>query len=59
MSAKIVADSSCDLNEQLREELNISIAPLTIQIDDKLYIDDEELRYGRIYGSNETKQASS
>ncbi len=43
MSAKIVADSSCDLNEELRKGMNISIAPLTLQIDDKIYIDDKDI----------------
>jgi len=40
---KIVADSSCDLNEDLKNRLNIDIVPLTIYFEDKEYIDDETL----------------
>lgn len=40
---KIVADSSCDLNEDLMNELNISLVPFKIDIDDNSFIDDEKL----------------
>ena len=40
---KIVADSSCDLNDALREELKVQIVPLTISIDGVDYRDDETL----------------
>lgn len=43
MNIKIVADSSCDLNEDIRRELNIDIAPLTMHLKDKEYVDDEKL----------------
>ncbi|NLM13872.1 MAG: DegV family protein [Epulopiscium sp.] len=43
MGIKIVADSSCDLTDQMKEEMNIEIAPLTLQLEDKKYIDDEQL----------------
>lgn len=43
MNFKIVADSSCDLNEDLKKKMNIDLVPLTIEIDGKRYIDDENL----------------
>ena len=43
MSIKIVVDSCCDLNDQIRKSVNISIAPLTIQLKGKTYRDDESL----------------
>lgn len=41
MPIKIVADSCCDLNENLKEQMNIKLAPLTIELDGKVYKDDE------------------
>lgn len=43
MDIKIVADSSCDLTENMKKELNADIAPLILQLEDKKYIDDENL----------------
>ena len=43
MNYKIVADSSCDLNEALKEQLNIKLVPFKIDVDDKKFIDDEEM----------------
>ncbi|MDR7857725.1 DegV family protein [Tissierella sp.] len=43
MSYKIVADSSCDLNEELKEKLNISLVPFKIDVEDRTFIDDENL----------------
>ncbi|SCL94364.1 DegV family protein [Sporanaerobacter sp. PP17-6a] len=43
MTFKIVADSSCDLNEELKKEMNISLVPLKIDIGEKCFIDDENL----------------
>ena len=40
---KIVADSSCDLSEDLEKKLNIEIVPLTLRLGDKEFIDDENL----------------
>lgn len=40
---KIVADSSCDLNEELEKDLNISLVPFKIDIDDESFIDNEDL----------------
>lgn len=43
MPIKIVADSCCDLNDELIKELNLALVPLTIQMDEKIYRDDKEL----------------
>ncbi|MHB1392926.1 MAG: DegV family protein [Clostridia bacterium] len=43
MSIKIVADSSCDLNEDLKKELGVALVPLTLQIGEINYRDDESL----------------
>ncbi len=43
MSVKIVADSSCDLNEDLKRELGLTLVPLTLQIGETNYRDDESL----------------
>ena len=43
MEIKIVADSSCDLTDEMKKEMNIEIVPLTLQLGDKIYIDDESL----------------
>lgn len=43
MAIKIIADSSCDLNEELRKEMDIKIAPLILQLGNKSYIDNETL----------------
>lgn len=41
MAVKIVADSCCDLNDNLKAQMNIKIAPLTIELEGKVYKDDE------------------
>lgn len=43
MEYKIVADSCCDLNNDIKRELDMAIVPLTIHLDSKTYIDDEDL----------------
>lgn len=43
MGIRIVADSSCDLNEELRERLKVTLVPLTLEVGDKVYKDDEKL----------------
>lgn len=43
MGIKIIADSSCDLSPEMKREMNVEIAPLTLQLEDKKYIDDESL----------------
>lgn len=43
MKIKIVADSSCDLNEELKKKMDIELVPLTLRLEDKVYVDDESL----------------
>lgn len=43
MEKQIVADSCCDLSGELREKMKIVEVPLTIRVNDKLYVDDESL----------------
>lgn len=43
MEIKIVADSSCDINDEMKKQMNIEIAPLILQLGDKSYVDDESL----------------
>ncbi|MCX7884534.1 MAG: DegV family protein [Caloramator sp.] len=43
MPIKIVADSCCDLNEEIKRSTNINIAPLTIELEGEIYRDDENL----------------
>lgn len=43
MNVKIVADSSCDLNDELEKELGITLVPLTLHIGNNTYRDDENL----------------
>lgn len=43
MNIKIVADSCCDLNNELKERLDVNLVPLTISLDDKRYVDNENL----------------
>lgn len=43
MKYKIVADSSCDLTNELKNKLPIEFAPLTLQIGDQIFRDDETL----------------
>lgn len=62
MKIKIIADSSCDLSNEMKEEMNIEIAPLTLQLEDKAYIDDETLninQYVKAMGQCETSPKTS
>lgn len=43
MDYKIVADSCCDLTEELKEKMDISLVPLTINVDDQIFIDDHTI----------------
>ena len=43
MSVKIVADSSCDLNEHLEREMDITLIPFSLHIGSSIYRDDKEL----------------
>ncbi len=48
MKAKIVADSCCDLNKDLENEINIKKVPLTIRIKDKELEDDKNLNINEL-----------
>ncbi len=43
MKYKIIADSSCDLNEELKDKLKVGLVPFKIDVDEKSFIDDENL----------------
>lgn len=43
MDFKIIVDSCCDLTAELRKRFDISTAPLSIDIEDKHFVDDENL----------------
>lgn len=43
MDYKIVADSSCDLNQDLEERLDVKLVPFKIDIDERSFIDNKEL----------------
>ncbi|HLR21459.1 MAG TPA: DegV family protein [Tissierellaceae bacterium] len=51
MDYKIVADSSCDLNEELEKNLNIDLIPFNISIDDEEFTDDEDLNIKNLIDS--------
>lgn len=44
MKRKIVADSSCDLNEDLEKKIDVSLVPFNIDVDGKKYRDDEDIQ---------------
>lgn len=43
MKFKVIADSCCDLNQEIRNNMEINLVPLTIHIGDKVYTDDDKL----------------
>ena len=43
MDYKIVADSSCDLNDDLREKLNVRHVPFRIDVDDEQFVDNKDI----------------
>lgn len=43
MKLKIIADSSCDLSDDMKREMNIEIVPLTLRLEDREYVDNESL----------------
>lgn len=43
MDYKIVADSSCDLNEELENRLNVDLIPFNISVDEEEFRDDESM----------------
>lgn len=43
MNIKVVADSSCDLNEKLEQEMEVTLVPFSLHIGDNVYRDDKKL----------------
>lgn len=43
MSYKIIADSSCDLNDELKGKLNIRLVPFKIDVDAESFIDNDDI----------------
>ncbi|QVK17445.1 DegV family protein [Mycoplasmatota bacterium] len=43
MKYKIIADSCCDINEDMKKNMNIELVPLSLQLEDKVFVDDESL----------------
>ncbi|WP_416198312.1 MAG: EDD domain protein, DegV family [Sporanaerobacter sp.] len=43
MEYRIVADSSCDLNDELKQKMDIALVPLKIDTENRSFIDDENL----------------
>lgn len=43
MEFKIIVDSCCDLTKEIKDRFNISTAPLSIDIEDKHFVDDQNL----------------
>jgi DegV family protein with EDD domain len=50
---KIMADSTCDLSDEVLELYNISLAPLTINIEGKIYKDRVDIQPDEFYGMME------
>ncbi len=58
MSFKLIADSSCDLNDEIREKYDIKLVPLTLRLGDRDYIDDANLNVREyVKDMNESKVA--
>ncbi len=60
---RILADSTCDLSEELLKKYNIEIIPLHIVLDDKEYLDGREIHSDEIYKwseeNNQTPKTSA
>ena len=50
---KIMADSTCDLSDEVLEMYDISLAPLTINIEGKIYRDRVDIQPDEFYGMME------
>lgn len=48
-TVKIIADSTCDLSQELLERYDIRIIPLYIQLDEKSYLDKLEITPQKLY----------
>lgn len=54
MDYRIVADSSCDLNDELRRKLNIGLVPLNIDVDDETFRDDDSMDVSKLIKAMKT-----
>ena len=54
MSIKIMADSTCDLSQEIIEQYNISIVPLVVNIDGKEFRDRLDIQTDEFYNKLET-----
>lgn len=43
MKYKILADSSCDVTDEIKKNTGVELVPLTLRLDDKEYVDDHNL----------------
>ena len=43
MAYKIVADSSCDVTDKMKREMNITLVPLTLELDGEFFVDDDTM----------------
>lgn len=48
-NVKIIADSTCDLSDELKTQYDIQIIPLMIELDHKSYLDGIEIKPDNIY----------
>lgn len=48
MEYRIVADSSCDLNEELKNRLDIGLVPLKIDVDGHTFVDNHTLNIKKL-----------
>lgn len=51
MKYRIIADSSCDLNDSLKEKLDISLVPFSIDVEDEKFTDDKDLEVNKLIAS--------
>ena len=58
MKYKILADSCCDVTEEMKKETGVKLIPLTLRLEDKEFIDDHNLDVKNyIKAMNECKSA--
>lgn len=48
MEYKIVADSSCDLNDNLKEKMDISLVPFRVDVDEDKFTDDKDVNIDKL-----------
>lgn len=58
MNIKIMADSTCDLSQEIIEQYNISIVPLVVNIDGQEYRDRLDIQTDEFYNKLETYKNS-